>query len=552
MVTMEHIAFIHGSSEGKSTVIPSGSLSSICNDISDKYFKGRTLRQKSSAAKLSLFVDLYKDLSGNRYCVYSFVNNECYAKNGRDGQYLSISIICKEYYVFPEEVYRMLHAAYKQMYDTGRIIRQNNEKNDQYVIAQFSDQEEYLLKLLQKIDETFSSFASQHYTAIRTNNVSADYDSWRGTKTNTDNCNSISVYSEFCKIGRIFVSDEYESQSEVIKTLEVKIQNLEKENNELANRISEQNTEEKIKKHTEINELNTQLQQKDKQIVELTEDNNKYQAVIGVVREELDKVKKVSNSIVNAKATISQYEKCNKKDIIKYALLILIFIFTLISAILNYIFFRDSSSFNNNKKDEQASEQPVDNTGDTENYSDSVAFEFEITPSKLDINSDGGTLSIEVICNSKWDVPDFYGVDWVHITKQDNKHLSVQVDENADSSERECTFMVYDKQVKISQAGQKAFGVSDYGISVIDSNGNKLSNYSTVPAGETLKAQVKGHKNESKYGWKYHKCEGDINNLKDVTIKITGQPGETAIISYGDLNDSYARQRFRLRIVNKD
>ena len=56
---MERYVFIHGSSVGQSAFVPTGAPDAICNDIAAKYFQGRTLRQKESAAKKALFLDLY-------------------------------------------------------------------------------------------------------------------------------------------------------------------------------------------------------------------------------------------------------------------------------------------------------------------------------------------------------------------------------------------------------------------------------------------------------------------------------------------------------------
>ena len=95
--------FIHGSSVGQSAFVPAGAPELICNDIAVKYFQGRTLRQKESAARKAMFVDLYNGSQGI-YSVYSFVNNACFGANGREGQYFAISILCKGAYIYPESI----------------------------------------------------------------------------------------------------------------------------------------------------------------------------------------------------------------------------------------------------------------------------------------------------------------------------------------------------------------------------------------------------------------------------------------------------------------
>lgn len=560
MVIMEYTVFMHGSSEGQSTVIPSGSpISNICNDISDKYFKGRSLRQKRSEVKLLLFVDMYRTISGDGYCVYSFVNNECFGKDGRDGQYLAITVLCKGYYIYPEAVYKMLHSAYSQMYATGKIVHKNHEGKDQYVIAQFSEQEAYLQLLLQKIGEAFSDIANRQGIAIGTNNIGADYDSWSGIKTNIDNCNSVSVYNEFCKLGRIFVSEEYESQSVVIKKLEARIQNLEKEKEVLERRIVGAQHSEKSKVKKDIDELNKQLQQKDEQIENLNRNNEEYQASIEIVSKELNKFAKVSKSVTKVQGAKSQYQNRNKTDLLKICLLFLILIFTVISSILNFSFFRNSSSFDTNKEGEQqtkeVAEEKPENDGTDEGTEEEVSFSFEIAQSTLNAKPNGETLTVGVKCNSEWDVPPS-SRNWVTIAKKDDEHMTITVARNVNTKERECTFTIHEQQLKITQAGQPTQDstptAANYKI-IVTCNEKALSEGSEVTEGESLQARVENPSLAAQgYGWKYENCNGVAGNQKVVNVKITGKPGETAIIAYGMISKNPKdRKQFKLKIVAK-
>ena len=52
---MKCFVFMHGSSVGQSILVPTDAPAKICNDIANKYFQGRILRQKESSAKLRPF-----------------------------------------------------------------------------------------------------------------------------------------------------------------------------------------------------------------------------------------------------------------------------------------------------------------------------------------------------------------------------------------------------------------------------------------------------------------------------------------------------------------
>ena len=230
---MERFVFIHGSSVGQSALVPAGAPELICNDIAAKYFQGRTLRQKESAARKAMFVDLYHSSQGI-YSVYSFVNNACFGANGREGQYFAISILCKGVYIYPESIYSMLNSAYDTIFKNGKILKRIENGEYQYVISQFSEQKDYLTAFLKKVEEAFDKLAPGEGKSISPNVSSANYDSWRGDKVSLDVCNSNSALKALTEVGRLYISEEYESASVTINTLRAQVQRLQAEKTEIA------------------------------------------------------------------------------------------------------------------------------------------------------------------------------------------------------------------------------------------------------------------------------------------------------------------------------
>lgn len=545
MVVMESVVFMHGSSEGQSAIIPSVSVEAICSDISDKYFKGRTFRQKNSESNITLFVELYNAYLGDRYCVYSYIINECYGKNGRDGQYFSISILCKDYYVYPEAVYKMLHSAYNQMCETGKVIRKNEEGKHQYVIAQFSDSKEYLLKLIEKIGEAFNSIASGQARALSANCASADYDSWKGTKINLDNCNSVSTYTEFCEYGRIFVSEEYESPSAIIKTLEKKIQRIEQEKERLEKKLIEAKNTENSRNRKEKEELSEQLRQLQDEIKRLNSENEKYKDSIDIVCKELNKFSKASKNISIASTERPQFSKHSTKELLKTCILLAFLILTVISSIVNYSFFRDISialEAHTHFKDEV----PLENdTSIVQEQSDAITIE---TP-EINVKSNGGTYDILISGNSEWSIPTS-SVDWIAFEKKDNNHLTIIVSPNTATNKRDYKFILSssDKQITVNQEGNQNDSTPvNFGLKIVDTQGRTLSNGNRVLYGQTLKASINSP--NANYGWKFSKCQGQRINNKEVFVVITGNPGDNAVIAYGDKTKQQGRQRLTLKIV---
>lgn len=474
---MERFAFIHGSSVGQSAFIPSDSPTSICNDIANKYFQGRTLRQKESAAKLSLFVELYKSSKGDNYSVYSFVNNNCRGANGRDGQYLALTIICKNVYVYPEPIFRMLSSAYSQMYATGKIIGSNKENEEQYIISQFSDESEYLSIFLKKIDSAFDSISNGLSKTIDSNNHIADYDSWYGEKVNIDSCNSIATYKSFCDIGRLYISEEYESSEEKIKVLEKYIKKLEKEKAELEHLSLETKRLEKSKVREELEELNSQIKEKDKVIDSLTIKNKNYRNTIETVRGELEKYAKLGKSITNVQNKKPQYQSKSKKDIIKIGLLLIILILLILSSLMNFAFFRNISPSPKENQEMSENIETTQRTSPTPAKDDQeiVATTSTVIP-PININSEAKGGNYEIITTDGILETPTSKEKWVKITKENDMQLSIVIKQNTSQESRKCTYMIkvgnLEKQIIIAQEGKSVRKTNDnnYDIVVEDTN----------------------------------------------------------------------------------
>ena len=543
MVIMESVVFIHGSAGGKTTIIPPQCPKSICEDISDKYFSGRTLRQKKSGTKLSLFVDLYKTIDGEQYCVYSFVNNDCFGTDGREGQYLSITVLCKNAYVYPEEVYKMLHSAYDQMCNTGKVISKNGEGKDRYIIAQFSEQKEYLLKLIEKIGEAFNSIASGQVRALSANCASADYDSWNGTKINLDNCNSVSTFTELCVCGRIFISEEYESPSEIIKKLNETIKRIEQDKNDLERKINVVQSSQKNRNNKEIEGLRNQLLQLQDERDGLKIENEKYNCSIDIVCKELNKFSKASKNISIGSVEKNKLSKHSTKDLLRTCILIAIFILTVISSIVNYSFFRYISialeEYTTLKNEALVEDGIVDVGGD-----------ITIEPSEIEVESKGGVFEILIRGNSEWEIP-ISSVDWIAFEKKDKNHLAIIVNPNTTTNKRDYKFMLSgsDKQITVNQEGNPDVSSipQDFGLNIVDKKGRTKRNMSRVIRGQILKASI--NRPSSSCEWKYSNCMGEKINDKQVIVAISGNPGENAVIAYGDKNNQQEAQRITLKIV---
>lgn len=338
---MDRFVFIHGSSIGQSSYIPQGGPHGICNDICDSYFKGREARCKESEAEKALFVELCNDSNGEKYVCYSFVNNKCIGaavegNEGRPGQYLAISVLSRKF-VFPEPVYTLLSAAYKQLF-VGKII----DSQDRFLIKQFEEKKDDFQNAVSQIDRFFTEFSQGKF--VKSDSRHADFNSWKGERINLDTCNSEHAFDTLCKLGRIYISQEYESPNAKIKSLEKKVIDLQSEKEEMGKKISNAMTSERDKNKKEIDKLAKKIEEKEAENKRLQTENDRFKESIGIVRTELDKIEKSNKEILSLHGKASNDSEKGKKDNVQLLWLTLVLVFTLISGILSYVFFRNLSA----------------------------------------------------------------------------------------------------------------------------------------------------------------------------------------------------------------
>ncbi len=544
---MERFVFIHGSSVGQSAFVPADAPELICNDIAAKYFQGRTLRQKESAAMKAMFVDLYHSSHGI-YSVYSFVNNACFGANGREGQYFAISILCKGVYIYPEFIYNMLNSAYDTIFKNGKILKEIENNGCQYVISQFSEQKDYLAAFLKKVEDVFDKLVSGEGKAISPNVSAADYDSWHGYKVSLDVCNSTSAQKALTEVGRLYISEEYESASVTINTLRTQVQRLQAEKTEIETKHIDAKRSQKSKERDEIEELNSQVRQKDIEINILQRENENYEASIDVVRKELDKYAKVGKAVADFQNKRSQSQSKGWQDMLKWCLLILIFVLTLFSALANFGFFRNLSPLP--EKEQTGEIKEVVGGGDIQEAQDVTSL--GVSPDNISFDAIGGTRTIIVTTDGEWTVPEHHQ-DWISFTKIDNNSFEITVSANK-GLERHARFIlnagIQEKQLKVTQEG--AINVKsgmDYGIIIKDKVTNaELTNESSVLRGQKLAVSVSKPIFGTNVGWIYVNCTGNESNQKDVNVTVNEDASGHVIITYGDKKDPTKRQSYKLSL----
>ena len=472
---MERFAFIHGSSVGQSSFIPSDAEKSICDYISNKFFQGRVLRQKEAASKLCLFVELLKGTKGDCFCVYSFVNNDCLGANNREGQYFAISIVCKDYYIYPESVLRLLEAAYNQMLTTKKIISVNSEGFDKYLIQQFSSESIFLSAFIKQIETFFDNIACESVKKIEQNSHIANYENWVGAKVNTDMCNSMATFKSFCNTGRLYISEEYESSSKKIMLLEDNIETLKKEITNLKQLKEDSKRNAKAKALDEIEGLNSEIKSKNNQIAKLTSENEELKSTIETVRGEVEKYAKIGKSISSIREQKPLYQYKSKFELLKMLLLLLLLILTFFIGLFKYCFFRNiTPSLKDSIQENTASaitSPPKESKQPS--YDAPETTWLAVSPTEQNINAQGGDLIINVNTDGVWEAPN--SPDWINFTK-DGSQLICNVQQNDLTTSRTHIFMIrsgtFEKQVKIIQEERSQTAATqtppDFGLEVRD------------------------------------------------------------------------------------
>lgn len=334
-------------------------------------------------------------------------------------------------------------------------------------------------------------------------------------------------------------------------------------------RINKAKTTERNKNKEEIDGLAIKLKEKEAESKRLQTENDRFKESIGIVRSELDKIEKSNKEIHSLRGKASNdYEK-GKKDIVKLLLLTLVLVFTLISGILSYTFFRNLSSdiekiktkIENVKNvpeapTKQPEVKPDPGSVEQPQVPEETSETLSLTISKLDFEAAGSSKDIIVTSSDSWDYEKSNIPKWLTLTKKENK-LTVKAIANATNDQRNYTFMVrsgdLEKQVTISQKGKEKVEKpekADFGMVIKDSKGNALKAGSKVTKGQILTASVDNPSYAGNVGWTYSGCSGKSDNLKEVNVTVTAESG-TVAIGYGPKNDKSKRQIISFQVEVK-
>ncbi len=549
---MERYTFIHGSSVGQSIYVPAGLPKQLCNTLADKYFKGRILRQRESALKCALFVELLTHENDN-YCAYTYVNNDCLGANNRDGQYFAITILSKQY-ILPESVYNMLKSAYSQMHQSGKVLTNNDEGKDIFVIGQFKEQGEYLDAFLQLVDNAFKKVG--HITTYDIKGTLANFDTWNGDKAALDICNSTVAFDKFCKVGRMYISDEYESSSSKISRMTKQISDLSSE----IQRIQQAQQKDRSKKEGqlqgEISQLQQELRGKDSEILRLQNENERYCETISIVQKELNAYSGASRKMTEEAKRVAQTSPRGKKNYIRLCILIIILALTSLNAVMSYSFFRNIPLIIEEIKAVKETAQ----SGETEISEAGIGtpqqqIQLNISSHSLTFNSDSDENHV-YISGGDWNVNE--ECDWITATKVSGNRLTIKVTSNTTNKQRNGTVNIISGGTKETiTILQEANVVTpppvtcpDYKFVVTDQEGNTVNQRDSLVKGTIIKAEIENPIFQSGIGWRYSRCEGGTGakNEKMKNITITGEPGTTVVFSYGDLNNGNLRKKFVLYV----
>lgn len=499
--------------------------------------------------------------------MYSYVNNFCRGKSnetdklGRDGQYFALSVVYDGVYLFPEEVYRILRAAYEQMFQRGSVLGYNTKGEVQYRISQFSEEGEYLSAFLEKVITNLDKFVGTG-KSLKADSRFADYDSWMGDKVSLDVCNSIASYNRLCEVGRLYISDTYDSPSKKNKVLEEDIQNLKKERADLEERIAKMMKSAGSKARDEIAKLQEVINAQETEIKSSKSQLEEYEATIDAVRKQLDKYAKFGKKISNVQEQTPLYEKKDKKDLLKICLLFIVMLLTIANGVLSYCFFRDfSPTLKKETGGEIAQNVASSQEEQPQTNQTSSTSKFIVSENSITADENGVVKVLVITTDGAWDVPEVprSAQDWLSFTKIDASNLQISVGENKTPNVRTSTFTIgpesFQQQITVTQQGKVVSeqNCPDYQIVVTDAKGQILADDDTVTVGQILMATISNPepKTKSGYGWTADGCSlGDnLNkNVQGVTITVTAQSNESAgnkkvVVGYGKLNKDNVNNR---------
>lgn len=371
---MEKFIFIHGSASGQSSLPLNENASRLCGEVGKWYFEGRENRILG-VPSCFMAIELFSSSDGKKYCMYSYVHNECYgpAPDLRLGQYFAVTIALKEHFcIQPSSVFVILSGAYNQLIKNKIIAEKINSNGKEYKgvyqIGQFKDREAYLIDFLNKI----SSFFERDCTPIckelpksvnlplpwngkpmtKVVNNRAERIPWNGNTVHPSECDSQVVMDMLWKDGRLYISEEASLANDHINKLQIENQKLEQKAKALQEKIDNPVVNPKTKQ--EIAALKAEIEKQKKEAELLTSENAKLLQDNKDLLDTYDGLTQVINKYKNK--TSKQLSTLNKNvanDVtktktwrrwIKAVFLLLILIFSLISLLFNIHFFRNLSS----------------------------------------------------------------------------------------------------------------------------------------------------------------------------------------------------------------
>lgn len=383
---MKKFIFIHGSASGQSE-LPLGTESSqLCSEISEWYFKGRANRVIGTSVPFPMFVELYIGMDGKRYCLYSFVLNECHGpadyRDGhyRDGQYFAVTITLQDYYCLrPSSIYSLLKGAYDHFIRNkiidDKVAVNGKEYLNVYKISQFKEKEKELVVFQKNISDLFDKNCQQFCKElpkktslpmpwngtkiVKMVNGKAEALPWNGETIHLEECDSGASGDKLFRDGRIYISDEAPRLSAVVEELRKENDGLQKENDglrkenvELQGKVNNPKPNPKdLKKikdlENEVNNLNSEVSNANSLNEQLRQENNDLVNTVNGVSELLDKYNKSTNKqfdTINSKKHKEVSNSNGWKRWIKEILLIVILLLTLVCLVLNACFFRSGTS----------------------------------------------------------------------------------------------------------------------------------------------------------------------------------------------------------------
>ncbi|MBQ9312350.1 MAG: hypothetical protein IJ213_04810 [Bacteroidales bacterium] len=399
---MENVSlFIHGSSVGETSYIPKDVPQDLANFIAKEYFSGRERRKAESKVNLCLFVEVLKTTNVG-YFIYTFINNNCLAKDGRDGQYFAVTLLSKGYYFLPEQIYSLLNSAYEQLFDKQII------KDNKWTISLITSKEEsYLENSIKKIKNVLSDcpFIKKDISKIKT----SDFDSWQGEKVYIEYSNSEKTFNILSKVGRLYISDKYPSKEQSLKEYQNEVTSYRNKAIGLQNEIDKIKKENDLKQNKAISNLQNQLSETEKELNRVRNKNSENEKLFKFLSENLDKCKKVG---IN-KLADPEISKASKKDLSQRTLLIIVLIFTIIGILCSYGFFRSiSSSIDEIQKVETNNTEKIqDNTEKMQEIERKQEMQLKLesqkmipTP-KVDISSQGEEKKAPEVAPKKQSTP---------------------------------------------------------------------------------------------------------------------------------------------------